>query len=116
MPKFWAEKNTQDALASIKNCINDLGLKMNDGTYSKEDLFKVITIIQDIGSGKTHLTLHMKTIHDIVNKAIVSYVDLAQVRPREIDTIFSSIIKGFDGNYFNDVLKKLVEYVNTYVF
>jgi hypothetical protein len=110
--KILGGKKHTDALASIKNCINDLGLKINDGTYSKEDLFKVITIIQDIGSGKTHLTLHMKTINDIVNKAIVSYVDLAQVRPREVDTIFSSIVKGFDGNYFNDVLKKLVEYVN----
>jgi hypothetical protein len=110
--KILGGKKHTDALASIKNCINDLGLKINDGTYSQEDLFKVITIIQDIGSGKTHLTLHMKTINDIVNKAIVSYVDLAQVRPREVDTIFSSIVKGFDGNYFNDVLKKLVGYVN----
>ncbi len=110
--KILGGKKHADALASIKNCINDLGLKINDTTYPKEDLFKVITIIQDIGSGKTHLTLHMKTIDDIFNKAIVSYVDLAQVRPREVDTIFSSIIKGFDGNYFNDVLTKLVEYVN----
>ena len=110
--KILGGKKHTDALVSIKNCINDLGLKINDGTSPKEDLFKVITIIQDIGSGKTHLTLHMKTIDDIFNKAIVSYVDLAQVRPREVDTIFSSIIKGFDDNYFNDVLTKLVEYVN----
>ncbi len=105
-------KKHNDALSSIKNCINDLSLKINDGIYSNEDLFKVITVIQDIGSGKTHLTLHMKTIHDVINKAIVSYIDLAQVRPREIDTIFTSIIKGFDRDYFNDILKKFVEYVN----
>jgi hypothetical protein len=110
--KILGGKKHTDALVSIKNCINDLGLKINDGTSPKEDLFKVIAIIQDIGSGKTHLTLHMKTIDDVFNKAVVSYVDLAQVRPREVDTIFSSIIKGFDGNYFNDVLTKLVEYVN----
>ena len=100
MLKFWEEKDTRDALNSIKNCINDLYLKLNDNTSSKEELFKIITVIQDIGSGKPILSLHMKTIHEVSDKAIISYIDLAQVHPREIDTIFSAIIKGFDDELF----------------
>ncbi|MDQ6723429.1 MAG: hypothetical protein M3Z01_04100, partial [Thermoproteota archaeon] len=86
-------------------------LKLNDRAYSDEDLFKVVTIIQDIGSGKTHLTLHMRTIPEIDDKAIICYVDLAQVHPREIDTIFSSIIKGFDSGYFKAIFEKFVGYL-----
>ncbi len=44
--------------------------------HSNEELFKVITVIQDIGSGKTHLALHMKTIPHILDKVIISYIDL----------------------------------------
>ena len=109
--KILGGKRHQEALSSIKNCVNDLGLKLNDRAYSDEDLFKVVTIIQDIGSGKTHLTLHMRTIQDVVDKAIISYIDLAQVHPREIDTIFSSIIKGFDVNYFKDIFEKVIGYL-----
>jgi hypothetical protein len=104
-------KRHKEALDSIRDCINDLYLKLNDDIYSDNELFKIITVIQDIGSGKTHLALHMKTMQDILDKAIVSYVDLVQVHPREISTIFSSIIKGFDDSYFKDLLEKLCEYL-----
>jgi hypothetical protein len=109
--KILGGKRHQNALNSIKNCVNDLILKLNDNKNSENDLFKIVTVIQDVGSGKTHLSLHMKTIPDIVNKAIICYVDLAQVHPREIDTIFSSIIKGFGDDYFNDMMKKFIEYL-----
>ncbi|MDQ6723967.1 MAG: hypothetical protein M3Z01_06860, partial [Thermoproteota archaeon] len=66
--KILGGKRHQEALNSIKNCANDLSLKLNDGVYSNDDLFKDVTVIQDIGSGKTHLTLHMRTIQDVVDK------------------------------------------------
>ncbi len=109
--KILGGKRHQNALNSARNCVNDLILKLKDGENSEQDLFRIVTIIQDVGSGKTHLTLHMKTIPDVANKAIICYVDLAQVHPREIDTIFSSIIKGFGDSYFNDIMKKSVDYL-----
>jgi hypothetical protein len=109
--KILGGKRHQNALNGIKNCVDDLILKINDSENSEKDLFRIVTIIQDVGSGKTHLTLHMKTIPDVVNKAVICYVDLAQVYPREIDTIFSSIIKGFGDSYFNDIMKKFIDYL-----
>lgn len=109
--KILGGKRHKEALNSIINCVNDLFLKLNDGIYSDEELFKVITVIQDIGSGKTHLALHMKTVPSILDKVIISYVDLVQVHPREINNIFFSIIKGFDDDYFKDLLEKFVEYL-----
>jgi hypothetical protein len=109
--KILGGKQHQNALNGIKNCVDDLVLKLNDGENSERDLFRVVTVIQDVGSGKTHLTLHLKTIPDVVNKSIICYVDLAQVHPREIDTIFSSIIKGFGDGYFNDIMKKFIDYL-----
>jgi hypothetical protein len=109
--KILGGKRHQNALNGIKNCVEDLILKINDSENSEKDLFRIVTIIQDVGSGKTHLSLHTKTIPDVVNKAVICYVDLAQVYPREIDTIFSSIIKGFGDSYFNDIMKKFIDYL-----
>ena len=112
--KILGGRRHKEALNSIINCINDLCLKSNDDIYSNDELFKVITVIQDIGSGKTHLALHMKTIPHILDKVIISYIDLVQVHPRDIDTIFSSIIKGFTDEYFKELLEKLVEFLKRF--
>ncbi len=87
------------ALNSIKDCLNDLNLKLNGPEPLNEDLFKIITVIQDVGSGKTHLALHMKTLSEINDKSIISYIDLTQVQPREIDNFFHSIVRGFGKEY-----------------
>ncbi len=109
--KILGGKRHREAFNSIKNCVDELYLKLNDCEYSREDLFKVITVIQDVGSGKTHLTFHMRTTDDVLDKSIISYIDLAQVHPREIDTIYSSIIRGFDISYFENVLDKFIDYL-----
>ncbi len=108
--RIFGGKRHREALNSIKDCITDMYSKLNDDIYGDEELFKVITVIQDIGSGKTHLALHMKTLPSLVDKAIISYVDLVQVHPREINNLFSSIVKGFDDDYFHNILEKLCEY------
>jgi len=109
--KILGGKRHREALNSLKNCVDELYSKLNDSDYPKEDLFKVITVIQDVGSGKTHLTLHMRTMESILDKSVISYVDLAQVHPREIDTLYSSIIKGFGASYFENVLDRFIGYL-----
>jgi hypothetical protein len=110
--KIIGGKRHVEALGAMRNCINDLSLKLDENVYPKEELFKVVTVIQDIGSGKTHLMLHMKTDDYISNKSIISYVDFSQVHPRDMDNIFSSIIKGFDNEYFKNIFNKIIQYLN----
>jgi hypothetical protein len=61
---------------------------------SEKDL-RVVTIIQDVGSGKTHLALHMQTVEDMSAKSVISYVDFSQISPRSKTIILSSILDGF---------------------
>ncbi|MGI0052018.1 MAG: hypothetical protein ACRD8K_09810, partial [Nitrososphaeraceae archaeon] len=89
-------KRHQEARNSIFSCIEDL--VKNSGTNDKNDKFRIITVIQDVGSGKTHLTLNIK-ISGINEKAIISYNDMAQIYPKKIFSIYQSMINGFPSDY-----------------
>ncbi|HEU5119465.1 MAG TPA: hypothetical protein VFT71_00635 [Candidatus Nitrosocosmicus sp.] len=99
------------ALNSIKSCIDDLSAKLGNKNLHDDDLFKIITMIQDVGSGKTHLSLHMKTLNELGNKSVISYTDLTQVQPRDIDNFFHSIVSGFGKDYYDAVKARLVDYL-----
>jgi hypothetical protein len=47
------------AKESILECIQDL-YRQSAKHQSNENDFRLITVIQDVGSGKTHLALHIK--------------------------------------------------------
>lgn len=81
----------KEAKNAILSCMHDVCSKM---ALSEKDL-RVVTIIQDVGSGKTHLALHMQTVEDMSAKPIISYVDFSQISPRSKTIILSSILDGF---------------------
>jgi hypothetical protein len=99
------------ALNSIKSCVNDLNSKLGNKNIHDNDLFKIVTMIQDVGSGKTHLTLHMKTLNEFDNESVISYTDLTQVQPRDIDNFFHSIVSGFSKDYYDAVKARFVDYL-----
>ncbi|MEM4364535.1 MAG: hypothetical protein QXJ44_01330 [Candidatus Nitrosocaldus sp.] len=90
-------KRHREARDAIVDCIDDLysKLKAKDGNYDARD-FRLVTVVQDIGSGKTHLALHIKSTRKDV---ICSYVDLSTISPKSMHGLFSSIMKGFDSEY-----------------
>jgi hypothetical protein len=98
-----------EARNSIFSCIKDLGKskEFNDTT----EKFRIITVIQDVGSGKTHLTLNIK-ISEINEKAIISYLDLSQIYPKNIQSIYQSMINGFQSNYLYNLKKELLYYIS----
>ncbi len=104
-------KRHNNVLNSIKCCLDDLSGKLSNQNLYNEDLFKIITMIQDVGSGKTHLTLHMKTLNEFQEKSIISYTDLTQVQPRDIDNFFHSIVSGFGKDYYDSVKSKILDYL-----
>lgn len=108
---IFGGKRHISALNSIHSCLDDLSEKLGNENLHHEDLFKVITMIQDVGSGKTHLTLHMKTLNEFEEKSVISYVDLTQVQPREIDNFFHSIVTGFGKGYYSSVKTRFIEYL-----
>ena len=84
----------KDAREAIVTCISDLFAKVNGSNPTDKD-FRLITMIQDVGSGKTHLAYHIKSMPDLAEKTVTSYVDLSQVSPRDIHNIYDSVLGGF---------------------
>ena len=88
-------KTHKDARQAIVTCISDLYSKLHETRPTDRD-FRLITMIQDVGSGKTHLAFHIKGLPDLVDNAVTSYIDLSQVSPRDIHNIYDSILGGFN--------------------
>lgn len=91
----------QEAKAAIIECISDL-YKKTSRRNSTENDFRLITIVQDVGSGKTHLALHIKTLktrQDIVT----TYVDLSTISPKTNESIYNAIMRGFNKDLFSEL-------------
>jgi len=101
-------KRHQESRNSILTCIEDL-VKQPE-TANSEEKFRIITVIQDVGSGKTHLTLNIK-ISGTKEKAIISYLDMSQIYPKNIPTIYQSMISGFEPDYLSNLKKDLLYYI-----
>ncbi|HXG73707.1 MAG TPA: hypothetical protein VNK44_02655 [Candidatus Nitrosotenuis sp.] len=91
----------QEAKAAIIECISDL-YKKTSRRNSTENDFRLVTIVQDVGSGKTHLALHIKTLktrQDIVT----TYVDLSTISPKTNESIYNAIMRGFNKELFSEL-------------
>jgi hypothetical protein len=100
-------KTHKDARQAIVTCISDLYSKLHETKPTDRD-FRLITMIQDVGSGKTHLAFHIKGLPDLVDNAVTSYIDLSQVSPRDIHNIYDSILGGFNRDDVESLRKNIL--------
>ena len=56
----------KQARTAILSCIEDLYSKLGSNPTDKD--FRLITMIQDVGSGKTHLALHIRGLPESIHK------------------------------------------------
>jgi hypothetical protein len=75
-------KRHKEAKAAVLSCFSDLYSKVSAGAATDKD-FRLLTVIQDVGSGKTHLALHIKGLKEVDDTTIASYVDLSVVSPKK---------------------------------
>ncbi|HZB98422.1 MAG TPA: hypothetical protein VE226_00310, partial [Nitrososphaeraceae archaeon] len=99
----------KEAKNAVLSCIDDLNSKVSGIATDKD--FRLITLIQDVGSGKTHLALHIRGLQKICNNAIISYVDLSQVFPRDIYSLYGAMLRGLDKEYIDSLRKAIVYYL-----
>ena len=95
-----------EAKDAITGCISDLYKKITRKNSTDSD-FRVITLVQDVGSGKTHLALHVKTLktrQDIVT----TYVDLSTISPKTNESIYNALIRGFSRELFSELKLKFL--------
>jgi hypothetical protein len=102
-------KRHKEAKSAILECIKELCNKVG-GRDSNDGDFRVITLIQDVGSGKTHLALHIKHLQSRHN-TVCTFLDLSTISPKTIPSLYNAIIKGFENEFFVQLRTKLVEYV-----
>lgn len=100
----------KEANAAILSCISDLRSKISAGTATDKD-FRLVTVIQDVGSGKTHLALHTKGLKEVVETTVVSYTDLSQISPRNMHSLYAALLAGFTDDYVSILRKTVVNYL-----
>jgi hypothetical protein len=82
------------AKSLVVSCIEDMEKKIDQGYDARQ--FRLITLIQDVGSGKTHLALHLKGCSELSHQAILSFTDLSQILPKTINNFYRAMMRGFD--------------------
>jgi len=107
--KILGGKRHKEAKSAILECIKELNRKVQGRTAEKGD-FRVITVIQDVGSGKTHLALHVKSLQGRYN-AECCYVDLSTISPKSVSGIYDAILKGFDNTFFVHLRSQFLNYI-----
>lgn len=107
--KILGGRRHKEAKIAILECIKELNGKVEGRNAENED-FRVITVVQDVGSGKTHLALHVKSLK-IQYNAEYSYVDLSTISPKTISGIYDAVLKGFDKEFFVQLRSKFLNYL-----
>ena len=103
-------KRHKEAKAALLSCISDLHSKIDVGHVLEKD-FRLVTMIQDVGSGKTHLALHSKGVKEVSDNAIVSYIDLSQISPRSMHSLYGAMLAGFTDEYVAILRKAVIDYI-----
>jgi len=103
-------KRHKEAKLALVSCVSDLRSKINAGTAKDKD-FRLVTMIQDVGSGKTHLALHTKGVREVSDSAIVSYTDLSQISPRSMQSIYTAMLAGFTPEYITAFRETVIDYL-----
>lgn len=102
-------KRHRDAKTAIVSCVSELHGKVVEKRSSTERDFRLITVIQDVGSGKTHLALHTKTSREISEMTCAAYADLSQISPRNIQSLFAGMIAGFSEEHLQEIRRAAVK-------
>ncbi|HJT48008.1 MAG TPA: hypothetical protein VJ729_07470 [Nitrososphaeraceae archaeon] len=107
--KILGGKRHIDGKLAVLSCIDDLHQKMSGIATDKD--FRLVTLIQDVGSGKTHLSLHIKGLEELSGSTVTSYVDLSQISPRDMNSLYRATLSGFTGGYIKEIKESLVYYL-----
>ncbi len=103
-------KRHKEAKSAVLACFSDLYSKLSTGKATDKD-FRLLTVIQDVGSGKTHLALHIKGLKELDDMTVASYVDLSVVSPKNMHSLYAAMLGGFTEEYIAKVRRAVVTYV-----
>ncbi len=100
----------KEAKSAMVSCISDVASKIKAGEATDKD-FRLVTVIQDVGSGKTHLALHTRGDKAVSESAVVSYTDLSQISPRSVQNLYGAMLSGFTDDYMIMFRRTVIVYL-----
>lgn len=103
----------KDAKKAVLNCVKELSGKVSNEKGANERDFRLITVIQDVGAGKTHLALHIKSTQ---TDTVCSYIDLTTISPKNLGSLYAALINGFSDEYVKQFKTAAVEYLKQKAF
>ena len=74
-------KRHKEAKSAVLECIKELSQKVANRESNAGD-FRMITLIQDVGSGKTHLALHVRNLQSRHN-TVCTFLEIGRASCRE---------------------------------
>ena len=98
----------KDAKKAVLNCISELKSKVSNARNASEKDFRLITVIQDVGAGKTHLSLHIKSTQ---TDTVCSYADLSTISPKNLQSLYAALLAGFSDQYLKEFKAAIMEYI-----
>lgn len=107
--KILGGKRHKEAKSAILDCIKELSGKVEEREVNGGD-FRVITLVQDVGSGKTHLALHIRNLQSRHN-TVCTFLDLSTVSPKTMTSLYNALAKGFENDFFVQLRTKILEYI-----
>ncbi|MGQ9468634.1 MAG: hypothetical protein ACUVTD_02220 [Nitrososphaerales archaeon] len=99
--KVLGGRRWKEVKERILICINELKESMLRGQRD----FMIVNIAGPLGTGKTHLALHMKTLKDEFECA---YIDLTRIEPKDLQRIYLAIVKELGDDFFHELRNKLI--------
>ena len=103
-------RGTKRPRLPMVSCISDLRAKIGMGTPTDKD-FRLVTMIQDVGSGKTHLALHTKGLKEVSESSDCLVYDLSQISPRTMHSLYGAMLAGFTDEDVAILRKTVVDYL-----
>jgi hypothetical protein len=106
--KVLGGQRHKDARGAIIGCIAELSSKAATKTEASDKDFRLVTVIQDVGAGKTHLALHIKSTQANI---VCSYLDLSTISPKNLQSLYASLIAGFSDAYVAEMKAAVVGHI-----
>ncbi|MCP8315505.1 MAG: hypothetical protein H3Z51_01395 [archaeon] len=99
--KVLGGRRWKEVKERILICVNELKESMLRG----QNDFMIVNIVGPLGTGKTHLALHMKTLKDEFECA---YIDLTRIEPKDLQSIYLAIVKELGNDFFHELHNRLI--------
>ncbi|MEM3451124.1 MAG: hypothetical protein QXD42_05480 [Nitrososphaerales archaeon] len=99
--KVLGGRRWKEVKERILICVNEL----KESILKGQKVFSIMNIVGPLGTGKTHLALHMKTLREGFDCA---YIDITRIEPKDLQNIYLTIVRELGEDFFHELRKNIV--------